>query len=79
MVMVRHEIDEWKNYKVVINGTVINVEAHEQGFYTDGDAWGEGIEPPDFSVEITEVRYKADGISEAQVREALEYGEVIEE
>ena len=76
--MVRHEIDEWKNYKIVINGTVINVEAHEQGFYTDGDAWGEGIESPDFSVEITEVRYKADGITEAQVREALEYGEVIE-
>lgn len=76
--MKRHIVDEWKNVNVKINGTVINVDVHEQGFYTDGDAWGEGTEPPDFSVEITEVRYKADGITEAQVREALEYGEVTE-
>ena len=46
--------NEWVTEEVTVDGIVAEVEAHFEGWYTEGDAWGYGCEPPDGDEEITD-------------------------
>ena len=47
--------NEWVTEEVTVDGIVAEVEAHFEGWYTEGDSWGYGCEPPDGDEEITEM------------------------
>ena len=49
-----YETDERVTRVVTVDGIVAEVEAHFEGWYSEGDAWGYGCEPPDGDEEITE-------------------------
>ena len=40
---------------LLVDGVSVEVEAKGEGFYTEGDAFGYGCEPPDGDFNITEV------------------------
>ena len=46
---------EWVTREVTVDGVVAEVEAHFEGWYSEGDAWGYGCEPPDGDEEITKM------------------------
>lgn len=46
---------EWVTEEVTVDGVVAEVEAHFEGWYSEGDAWGYGCEPSDGDEEITEM------------------------
>ena len=50
-----YETDEWENRELTIDGIAIEAKVHIQGWYSSGDSWGYGCEPPDGEDEITEV------------------------
>lgn len=46
---------EWITREVTVDGVVAECKAHFQGWYSEGDAFGYGCEPPDGDEEITEL------------------------
>lgn len=46
---------EWITREVTVDGIVAEVEAHFEGWYTEGSSFGCGCEPPDGDEEITEL------------------------
>lgn len=46
---------EWVTEEVTVDGVIAEVEAHFEGWYSEGDAWGYGCEPSDGDEEITEM------------------------
>lgn len=43
----RYETDEWEHRTLTIDGIHVEADVHYVGWYSDGDAFGYGCEPPD--------------------------------
>ena len=50
-----NEYDEWEDKTVTVDGIYIEARVHYVGWYTDGDEFGYGCEPPDESIEAVDV------------------------
>lgn len=51
----RYEYNEWKDVNLTIDGIAVEARVHVEGWYSSGDGWGYGTEPPDGDDEITDI------------------------
>ena len=51
----RNETDEWEWRNMTIDGIYIEAKLHFVGWYSEGDSWGCGCEPPDGESKVVDV------------------------
>ena len=70
-----YETDEWELENMTIDGIYIEANIHYVGWYSEGDSWGCGCEPPDGESEVVdveiEVAYNEETGEDVEITEEL--------